>query len=153
MPDYDFKIISPIATISTSGSGWTKEVNLVSWNGIPAKFDLRDWGLNHSSVSKGMTLIEDEYKMLKDVLIPDTDHGKGANLYTFVEREEVIPAMSERVIEIEFSRKSGTMYTADSGVENGRKIIYYMPRNFELRECDENVDMVERKGDIPLYDT
>ena len=70
MPDYDFKIISHIATLSTSGRGWTKELNLVSWNGMPAKYDLRDWGPNYNRVGKGTTLTEDEYQVLKDVLIP-----------------------------------------------------------------------------------
>ena len=37
--------------------------------------------------------------------------------YIFVDRDVVIAAMSEGVIAIEFSKKSGTMHTFDTDVE------------------------------------
>ena len=39
---------------------WTKEVNLVSWNGRPAKIDIRDWNSTHDRMSKGITLTEEQ---------------------------------------------------------------------------------------------
>ena len=65
----------------------------------------------------------------------------------------MIAAMSEGVIAIECSKKSGTMHTVDAGVEYGRKIGCYMAKDMALGEYDGNVDMVERKGAAPLYDT
>jgi hypothetical protein len=39
---------------------WTKEVNLVFWNGRPAKIDIRDWNSTHDRMSKGITLTEEQ---------------------------------------------------------------------------------------------
>ena len=38
-----FEIIEEIGIISTQDTGWTKEINLVSWNGGAAKYDIREW--------------------------------------------------------------------------------------------------------------
>ena len=35
-----FEITDHLATLSTSHKGWTKELNLVSWNGAAAKYDI-----------------------------------------------------------------------------------------------------------------
>ena len=86
-------------------------------------------------------------------LLSEYEPWEGANRYTFVDRDAVIAAMSEGVIAIECSKKSGTMHTVDAGVEYGRKIGCYMPKDMALGEYDGNVDMVERKGAVPLYDT
>lgn len=57
------KIIKHIAVIGTSGS-WNKEVNLVSWFGKSAKYDIRDWSEDHSSCGKGVSLTEEEFSNL-----------------------------------------------------------------------------------------
>ncbi|GAA0698450.1 YdbC family protein [Paraclostridium ghonii] len=54
--------------ISESANGWTKELNLVSWNDRPVKFDIRDWDENHQKMGKGLTLSIDELRELKKVL-------------------------------------------------------------------------------------
>ena len=58
--EVSFTIEKHIGVISTSQNGWTKELNLVSWNERPAKFDIRDWDENHEKMSRGITLTEDE---------------------------------------------------------------------------------------------
>ena len=68
MPDLKFKITKHIATLSTSAKGWTKELNLVSWNDKEPKYDLRDWSPDHSKMGKGLTLSGEEIKSLKDAL-------------------------------------------------------------------------------------
>ena len=60
-----FEITDHLATLSTSPKGWTKELNLVSWNGAAAKYDIRDWSPDHSKMGKGVTLSADEMKELK----------------------------------------------------------------------------------------
>ena len=35
---------------------WTKEVNIVSWNGGEPKIDIRDWSQDHTRMSRGITL-------------------------------------------------------------------------------------------------
>ena len=47
---------------------WTKEVNIVSWNGGKAKIDVREWNPEHDRMSKGVTLFDDEAKELVRVL-------------------------------------------------------------------------------------
>lgn len=64
MADISYKIIQQIGEISTSRKGWTKELNLVSWNGSAPKYDIRDWAPGHEKMGKGITLTEDEAKAL-----------------------------------------------------------------------------------------
>ena len=63
-----FEITDHLATLSTSTKGWIKELNLVSWNGAAAKYDIRDWSPDHSKMGKGVTLSVDEMKELKSTL-------------------------------------------------------------------------------------
>lgn len=42
MADIKYEIEKEIGIISESAKGWTKELNLISWNGKKAKYDLRD---------------------------------------------------------------------------------------------------------------
>ena len=46
MAELKFEIKEHIGTVSESSKGWTKELNIVSWNGANPKFDLRDWARN-----------------------------------------------------------------------------------------------------------
>ena len=63
-----FEITDHLATLSTSPKGWTKELNLVSWNEKEPKYDIRDWSPDHSKMGKGVTLSMDEIKVLKETL-------------------------------------------------------------------------------------
>ena len=60
-----FEITDHLATLSTSPKGWTKELNLVSWNGAAAKYDIRDWSPDHSKMGKGVTRSVDEMRELR----------------------------------------------------------------------------------------
>lgn len=68
MADIKFEIEKEIGTISESSKGWTKELNLISWNGKEAKYDLRDWATEHEKMGKGVTLNLNELKALKELL-------------------------------------------------------------------------------------
>lgn len=60
-----FNITRHLAVLSTNEkSGWTKEANLVSWNGNPEKLDIRDWKPDHTKMSKGITLDSNEARAL-----------------------------------------------------------------------------------------
>ncbi|MGO2685559.1 MAG: YdbC family protein, partial [Enterococcus italicus] len=39
--EFRYEIVEEIGVVSTNAKGWQKELNLVSWNGRPPKFDLR----------------------------------------------------------------------------------------------------------------
>ena len=49
-------------------SGWTKEANIVAWNGGVPKLDIREWDPEHERMSKGITLMEAEAEALAKVL-------------------------------------------------------------------------------------
>ena len=66
--DVTFEIIEEIGIISTLDTGWTKEINLVRWNGGVAKYDIRDWDPRHERMSKGITLKEDEMRRILDLM-------------------------------------------------------------------------------------
>ena len=63
-----FEIVEEIGVIATHSTGWKKELNLVSWNGGQAKYDIRDWAPEHEKMGKGTTLSEEEIKKLKEIL-------------------------------------------------------------------------------------
>ncbi|MGN0270231.1 MAG: YdbC family protein [Candidatus Weimeria sp.] len=68
MSDIKYEIQKEIGVISEGSRGWTKELNLVSWNGAAPKYDLRDWSPDHEKMGKGVTLTEEEARKLKELL-------------------------------------------------------------------------------------
>ncbi|MGK0552108.1 YdbC family protein [Enterococcus faecalis] len=62
--EFSYEILEEIAVLSENAKGWRKELNLVSWNGRPPKFDLRDWAPNHEKMGKGLTLTNEEFEEL-----------------------------------------------------------------------------------------
>jgi hypothetical protein len=68
MAELSFEIVKHIAVLSENAKGWTKELNMVSWNGRAAKFDIREWSEDHSRMGKGITLTEEEIDALKKAL-------------------------------------------------------------------------------------
>jgi hypothetical protein len=68
MSDIKYEIIEKVGVLSTSASGWAKELNLISWNDRPPKYDLRDWSGDGSKMGKGVTLTREELLALKDLL-------------------------------------------------------------------------------------
>ncbi len=66
--DFKFDIVQNIAVLSTDKSGWTKEINLVSYNGAAPKYDIRSWDPCHEKMGKGITLTKEELIQLESVL-------------------------------------------------------------------------------------
>ncbi len=65
---FKFEIVQSIAVLSTDKSGWSRELNLVSYNGAAPKYDIRSWDPQHEKMGKGITLTKEELVMLKSVL-------------------------------------------------------------------------------------
>jgi hypothetical protein len=79
LTNISFEIIKKISTLSSNEArGRKKELNLISWNGRPPKYDIRDWEADHSRMGKGVTLTENELKQLylclKDLFSIDNDN-------------------------------------------------------------------------------
>jgi hypothetical protein len=68
MPDIKYEIIKKLGVLSKSGSGWAKELNLISWNDREPKYDLRDWSADGTKMGKGVTLSKEELLALKELL-------------------------------------------------------------------------------------
>jgi hypothetical protein len=54
--------------LSTTSKGWTKELNLVSWNDREAKYDIREWSPDGQTMGKGVTLSKEELIVLRELL-------------------------------------------------------------------------------------
>ena len=63
-----YKIEDELLVLSTKGS-WSLELNLVSWNGAPAVYDLRKWNEDHTRMGKGITLTETELNKLASYVL------------------------------------------------------------------------------------
>ena len=68
MPEIKYEIVKQLGVMNTTDKGWKKELNLVSWNGRDAKYDLRDWSENHERMGKGITRTKEEAEKLREIL-------------------------------------------------------------------------------------
>jgi len=68
MSEIKYEIVKKIGVLSKAGSGWTKELNLISWNDRDAKYDIRDWSADGEKMGKGITLSKEELLALKELL-------------------------------------------------------------------------------------
>ena len=68
MSEIKYEINKKIGILSTSASGWSKELNLISWNDREPKYDLRDWSADHEKMGKGVILSTEELSTLKELL-------------------------------------------------------------------------------------
>lgn len=64
MKEIKSEITEEIAVLSESDSGYTKEINLISWNGAAPKYDIRSWAPGREKCGKGITLTKEEAKKL-----------------------------------------------------------------------------------------
>jgi len=68
MADLKYEIIKTIGVLAEGSKGWTKELNLISWNDREPKYDIREWSPEHEKMGKGVTLSTEEIDKLKELL-------------------------------------------------------------------------------------
>ena len=68
MVEFKYEVVERIAVLSESSKGWTKELNLISWNDREPKYDIREWSPDGSKMGKGITLSDEELAVLKKAL-------------------------------------------------------------------------------------
>ena len=68
MAEFTYEVTERIAVLSTNARGWERQLNLISGNGNPPKYDIRDWSPDGSRMAKGISLTEEELKTLKGIL-------------------------------------------------------------------------------------
>lgn len=69
MSTIKYEILEEIAVLGESSRGWRKELNIVSWNDRPGKYDIREWSPDHTRMGKGVTLSEEEMQALREALV------------------------------------------------------------------------------------
>lgn len=72
--EFSFKVVHHLGVYGRSAKGWTKEVNVIEWNGKKAKLDLREWDPEHTRMSRGITLHKQEMLYLLQILLKN--YGK-----------------------------------------------------------------------------
>lgn len=68
MAEFKYEVTKHIGILSEGSKGWTKELNLISWNGREPKYDIRDWAPEREKMGKGVTLSDEELAGLKKLL-------------------------------------------------------------------------------------
>ncbi len=68
MAEIKYEIKENLGVLSENNKGWSKELNLISWNDREAKFDVRDWSPEHEKMGKGVTLSKEELVRLREIL-------------------------------------------------------------------------------------
>ena len=68
MADIKFEIKKELGVLSENSRGWRKELNLVSWNDATPKYDIREWSPDHEKMGKGVTLTEEEFETLREIM-------------------------------------------------------------------------------------
>ncbi len=58
--EFKFEILRHLGVIARNQTGWTKEINIVSWRGGSPKLDIREWDPDHERMSKGLTMRKSE---------------------------------------------------------------------------------------------
>ena len=70
-----FTIKRHLCTLGTTNTGWTRELNIVDWNGM-VRYDIRDWSPDHQHMGRGLRLTKEEAAHLASSLkIATFDHA------------------------------------------------------------------------------
>lgn len=67
MANIEHNIIEHIGVLGERGN-WNMEVNRISWNEGPVKYDIRTWNEDHTKCGKGVTLTSEEWVSLREVI-------------------------------------------------------------------------------------
>ena len=68
MAEITYDVVKEVGVLSETGNGWTKEINLISWNERTPVYDIRTWSEGKDRMGKGITLTVEEAKQLRDLL-------------------------------------------------------------------------------------
>jgi len=68
MAGIKYEIVETLGLVSENAKGWSKQLNLISWNERAPKYDIRDWSPENEKMGKGVTLSKEELIALKELL-------------------------------------------------------------------------------------
>ena len=137
MAEFTYEVTERIAVLSTNARGWERQLNMVSWNGNPPKYDIRDWSPDGSRMAKGISLTEEELKPLVDAW--RQSNPRIVKFWWDVDRAAP-PCVRDRVPAethgIRFLYQSGMMFIV---LPSGRKLVYVKPKMGVNRYGSESV--------------
>ena len=68
MAEFKYEVLNELGVFAEAKNGWTKEINIISWNEGPGKIDIRTWNPDHSRMGKGISLSKEEFFALKGLI-------------------------------------------------------------------------------------
>lgn len=68
MAEFKYEILENLGVFQTAKNGWTKEINVISWNEGDGKIDIRPWSPDHKRMGKGISLTKEEFNDLKELM-------------------------------------------------------------------------------------
>ena len=68
MAEFKYELQENFGVLNESANGWTRELNLISWNGGKPKYDIRDWAPEHAKMGKRISLTKEELEALYDII-------------------------------------------------------------------------------------
>lgn len=69
MAEFKYEVTESIGVLSEAATGWSRQLNMVSWNDREPKLDIRDWAPEREKMAKGISLTKEEAIKLRDFLI------------------------------------------------------------------------------------
>ena len=117
MAELKHEITERLGVIKEKKGGWNKELNLVSWAGKSPKYDIRDWSDDHTKMSKGVTLTEEEllnlYELIGELFFNDDE--KDAESDNHETLSPVEQSISKETGESEYIESEGSQGKHDYG--------------------------------------
>ena len=135
-PELTYKIVKQFGVISTSDDGWNREFNLISWDGLTAKYDIRFWNKSHTKMKNGITLDVERMNLLCMLAFPYID--KHIDLEMF----RVWPSVRKIIFDsgdmIEVKHPIGSIFM-DGGFRQELNIVTINNEDpvFDIRNWDE----------------
>ena len=63
-----YTIYKHIGNLSQPNNGWTKELNMISWEDREPVYDIRTWNAEHTEYGSGVTITSGQMAVLKELL-------------------------------------------------------------------------------------
>lgn len=77
MSEVTFEIMKELGAIAgETSTGWQRLLCIVSWNGNPPKFDIRDWSPDRMRMTRGITLDEKQARIVMELLEKEFDEER-----------------------------------------------------------------------------
>jgi hypothetical protein len=106
--EIECEIIKSYGVFSAGYKSWNKEVNLVSWNGRPAKLDIRSWQKDHEKCGKGIALTMEEAEELARLLNEILKNKTGAKSERTASRAKKSQASQKKATWNQTSKKQAS---------------------------------------------